>query len=135
MQKTLALALITALLAITSARAQVNLRTISPASGAFGVEAVTRITSIFRTTVAAADPQTVPDAKAQDAARRVLYQMGEGECAALSEIFHAECRLSSLNINIWPLGPSAQNAAQNNSVMTATAVYELRLRGQSETPP
>lgn len=89
-----------------------------------------RATSVFRTTVAFADPQTVPDARAQDAARRALYQMGEGECATLSEIFHAECRLSSLNILTPPL-PSAQDAAKNNTVMTATANYELRLGGQA----
>jgi hypothetical protein len=134
MKKTLALVLIAAaLLSTTNARAQVTMTTTATAS-AFGVDPIMRITSVFRTTVAVADPQTVPDERAQDAARRVLYQMGEGECATLSEIFHAECRLSSLNIWTPPLVPSAQNAAQNNAVMTATAVYELRLRGQVRGP-
>jgi hypothetical protein len=67
----------------------------------FGVDPIIRVTTSFRTT-AVTEPQVVPDAKAQETAPRALDGMAESECATLSEIFKAECRLSSLQI-IFPL--------------------------------
>jgi hypothetical protein len=64
------------------------------------------------------------DAKAQEAARRVLYGMADSECTTLSEIFQAECRLSSFAINSPSAAPLANTPPANS--MTATAVYELK---------
>ena len=93
-----------------------------PQGSAFGVDAITRITSSFRTPIIA-DPLG-SDSKAQESARRALYGMAEGECATLSEVFQAECRLSSFTINV-PILATTTSAAPANS-MTATAVYELK---------
>jgi hypothetical protein len=82
-----------------------------------------RITSAFRTTVALTPTQTTPDIEAQEAARRTLYRMAEGECAILSEMFQMECRLTSMQM----FAPAVERAAAWN-VMSATGVYELRPR-------
>jgi hypothetical protein len=60
----------------------------------FGADPVTRITTSFRTAIV---PE--PDAKAQETVRRTLYAMAGNECTILSEIFQADCRLSSFAIN------------------------------------
>jgi hypothetical protein len=75
-----------------------------------------RVTSTFQTTVAVIEPQAIPDAKAQETARRALYGMAESECSALSEIFKAECRLSSVLISI-PI--VVGNVTSNTSFATA----------------
>jgi hypothetical protein len=99
-----------------------------PPISAFGPDPIMRITVSFRTAVEATDARAVPDPKAQEAARRALYDMAASECTALSETFKAECRLGSLQIfgqvvpvqspNVPPVGPS----------LNATAVYELKLK-------
>jgi hypothetical protein len=98
---------------------------ISPLQGSpHSRESVIRITSVFRTPLALIPTQTVPDAQTEGTARRALYVMAGDECAVLSEIFQGECRLGSLQIAVPFAGPG--NPVSN--VMTATAVYELRLR-------
>jgi hypothetical protein len=126
--KALATTLIAAVLPATSATAQFTITTQGPQqTSAFGVDPVIRVTTSFRTTVVT-DPQLVPDAvKAQETAHRALYGMADSECATLSEIFKAECRLSSVQISI-PVTPA--NAPPSN-VMTATAVYELKPKGSA----
>jgi hypothetical protein len=99
--------------------------TTSPAqqNTAFGVEPMVRVTSTFRTTIAVPEPQAIPDAKAQETARRALYGMAEGECATLSEVFQAECRLSNVSMLVLaPIGSVPPNT------MSATATYDLRPR-------
>jgi hypothetical protein len=131
--KTLAVVAIVVALSVTSASAQTVTTFGSPQPTAFGVDPVMRVTSTFRTTVAVIEPQAIPDAKAQETARRALYGMAESECSALSEIFKAECRLSNVSISI-PIvfGNVASNtsfaSAPSNS-MSATAIYELKPRG------
>lgn len=128
--KTSAMAAIAASLLATSASAQFNpfFQYYNnpfygpPQGSAFGADPITRITSSFRTPIIA-DPLG-SDAKAQESARRALYGMAEGECATLSEVFQAECRLSSFTLNI-PIVATTTSAAPANS-MTATAVYELK---------
>ncbi len=38
--------------------------------------------------------------KAQEDARRVVYDLAEHECAVLREVLASECRLDSINVNI-----------------------------------
>jgi len=125
--KILAILPVTLVLAATSVTAQVNVA--APQGGASNVVPAMRVTTTFRATVVAVETQTILDPKPQETARRTLYGMAEGECAALSEVFKSECRLSSLSI-VNPVITnmlSAPNLA--SAIMTATAVYELRPRG------
>jgi hypothetical protein len=62
--------------------------------------------------------------KAQETARQQLYRMADGECAILSDIYKADCRMGSVVINNPALVPNASIM----SVLTATATYELRAR-------
>ena len=68
--KSLAILLVVAALAATSATAQVTMP-IPP--GAQRTEQPLRVTSTFRTTIALTPTQIVPDAAAQETARRALY--------------------------------------------------------------
>ncbi len=125
--KILAILPVTLVLAATSVTAQVNVA--APQGGASNVVPAMRVTTTFRATVVAVETQTILDPKPQETARRTLYGMAEGECAALSEVFKSECRLSSLSI-VNPVITnmlSAPNLA--SAIMTATAVYELTPRG------
>ncbi len=125
--KILAILPVTLVLAATSVTAQMNVA--APQGGASNVVPAMRVTTTFRATVVAVETQTILDPKPQETARRTLYGMAEGECAALSEVFKSECRLSSLSI-VNPVITnmlSAPNLA--SAIMTATAVYELTPRG------
>jgi len=125
--KILAILPVTLVLAATSVTAQVNVA--APQGGASNVVPAMRVTTTFRATVVAVETQTILDPKPQETARRTLYGMAEGECAALSEVFKSECRLSSLSI-VNPVITnmlSAPNLA--SAIMTATAVHELTPRG------
>ncbi len=125
--KILALLSMTFVLAATSVNAQVNVA--APQGGAFGIDPIMRVTTTFRVTVVPVETQTISDPKPQETARRTLYGIAEGECAALSEVFKSECRLSSLSI-VNPVVTnmlSAPNLA--SAIMTATAVHELTPRG------
>jgi len=123
--RSLAIPLVVALLAAGSATAQVAapppippLQPIAPRT-----EQPLRITSNFRTMVALAPTQLVPDSAAQEVARRALYAMAADECTALSEVFKSDCRLTSVQIVAFPpLGSNAQPA----NVLNATATYELK---------
>ena len=125
--KILAILPVTLVLAATSVTAQVNVA--APQGGASNVVPAMRVTTTFRATVVAVETQTILDPKPQETARRTLYGMAEGECAALSEVFKSECRLSSLSI----VNPVITNMLSSpnlaSAIMTATAVYELRPRG------
>ena len=124
--KILAILPVTLVLAATSVTAQVNVA--APQGGASNVVPAMRVTTTFRATVVAVETQTILDPKPQETARRTLYGMAEGECAALSEVFKSECRLSSLLI-VNPVVPSPVAPNLASAIMTATAVYELRPRG------
>jgi hypothetical protein len=135
--KTLASVAIAVALSVTSAGAQVTTTFGAPQSTAFGVDPVMRVTSSFRTTVAVTEPQAIPDANAQEAARRALYGMVESECTALSEIFKAECRLSNVSVQLPVV---VNNVASNTTyasvppnTMSATATYERKPRGVAST--
>ena len=111
-----------------SALAQITLNSSPNPPSSFADQTI-RVTTSFRTPLPPpADAQTPPDTKAHDAARRELYRMAENECAALSEIYKAECHLTSVTINQTFL---PANAPPSN-VLNATAVYELR---RSRTAP
>jgi hypothetical protein len=124
--KILAFLSMTFVLAATGVNAQVNVT--APQVGAFGVDPTMRVTSTFRVTIVPVETQTISDPKPQQTARRTLYEIAEGECAVLSEVFKSECRLSSLSI-INPVVPSAVAPNLASAMMTASAVYELRPRG------
>jgi len=118
--KSLAILLVVAALAATSATAQI---TTAPPIAPRTNEQPLRVTSTFRTIVALTPTQMVPDAAAQETARRALYAMAADECAALAEIFKSDCRLTLVQIVAFPpLGSNAQPA----NVLNATATYELR---------
>jgi hypothetical protein len=106
------------------AAAQVTI-TPPPHSSAFGVDPIIRITTGFRAALAGSDPQSVPDAAMQEAARRAIYTMAMKECAVLSESFKAECRLGSVTTYT---GATAPNPAAPPGHMTGTATYELKPR-------
>jgi hypothetical protein len=89
-----------------------------------GTDQIIRVTVSFRTAVEAPEPRAVPDAKAQETARRALYEMAASECAALSEVFKADCRLSSLQI--LPALAVPANAPPSNPTMNASVVYNLK---------
>ena len=105
------------------AGAQVTLQTVPPQPQAFGPDPVVRITTSFRAP-ASVDGHGIPDAKSQETARQQLYRMADGECAILSDIYKADCRMGSVVINSPALVPNAAIT----SVLTATATYELRAR-------
>jgi hypothetical protein len=107
-----------AFIAATSAAAQV-VPTTPP--GPTRADAPLRVTSTFRAAAELAPTQLVPDAAAQEKARRALYTMAADECAVLSEIYKSDCHLTSLQVTA-PLVPNVQPA----NVLIATATYELR---------
>ena len=98
-----------------------------PAPSAFGPDPVIQITTTFRARIeGTADPRDVPSPTAQDAARRMLYNMAANECTVLAEYWRAECRLSSVFVSLAdPAQPEAQPQAPS---MFGTAVYELKPR-------
>ena len=114
-----------AFVAATSATAQVA-TPIPP--GPTRADAPLRITSTFRAAVDLAPTQLVPDAAAQEKARRALYAMAADECAVLSEIYKSDCHLTSLQITA-PLVPNVQPP----NVLVATATYELRPLRQTQS--
>jgi len=124
--KILAILPVTFVLVATSVNAQVNVTT--PQGGAFGIDPTMRVTTTFRVTVVPVETQTISDPKPQETARRTLYGIAEGECAALSEVFKSECRLSSLSV-VNPFVPNPVAPSLASATMTATAVYEFRPRG------
>jgi hypothetical protein len=128
--RTPAVIMIAVLLLVKSATAQtISTYTGQPQVSAFGVDPTIRIAAQFRVRIeGVTDPRDVPDAKAQAAARRALYEMAANECAALSEIWKAECRLGSFSITavVFPSNNTPQNA-----VMTGAANYELRPKGSA----
>jgi len=117
-----ALAILALAISAQSAAAQVTFGSPPNPPSSFS-EQIIKVTTSFRTPLAAADGQTVPDAKAQESARHELYRMAENECAGLSEIYKAECHLTSIAVNpAFSLPPSSPPP----NALSATAVYELR---------
>ncbi len=105
-----------------SAAAQVSFSTPPNPPSSFAEQTI-KVTTSFRAPLAVADGQTVPDAKAQEAARWELYRMTEHERAGLSEIYKAECHLTSVAINVaFPLPPGSPPP----NALSATAIYEPR---------
>jgi hypothetical protein len=94
-----------------------------PLSAAFG-DPIIRVTAAFRAPIEGADPRAVPDARSQEATRRALYDMAAKECAVLSEIFKAECRLTAVRMP----APVVQLITSTSPAQTATANYEMRPR-------
>jgi hypothetical protein len=118
-------------LSVTSASAQmtilnspippsINSPVAPPTSSVFGADPIVRISTTFRIVVATKDTESLNDVKAQETGRRTLYGMAEGECAILSEIFQAECRLNSFTITSLAVN------LPPTSMMAATAIYELK---------
>jgi hypothetical protein len=112
------------LMFIASAEAQTMVIGPNNRETAFGTDPVIRVNSLFRTQVTLKEGQTVPDGTALETARRELYQMAEGECQTLSQVFKAECRLSVVTIN--GVLPAPNQPPQ--STVTANASYELRVK-------
>jgi hypothetical protein len=107
--------------AAPGAFSHIAITTPTPASG---TDQIIRVTVSFRSAVEVTEPRAVPDAKAQETARRALYDMAVSECAALSEVFKAECRLSSLQILPALVAPA--NAPLSNPTINASVVYNLK---------
>ena len=91
---------------------------------AFATEPVIHITSQFRTAVTLKEGQVVAEGTTLETARRELYQMAENECQTLSQIYKAECRLSS--VTIAGAFPNPNQPPQNT--VSASATYQLRTR-------
>jgi hypothetical protein len=113
-----------ALTLATAANAQLTTTFGSSPPSAFAAEPTIRVTTTFRTTVAVIEGQTIPDAKSQESARQILYRMAEGECATLSEIYKAECRLGSILITTTATIPGSLPP----NGMGASVVYELKTK-------
>jgi hypothetical protein len=125
--RTVAAIMTAALLSATSASAQIVTQP-QPQPSAFGTDPTIRITAQFRARIeGVTDPREVPDGKAQEAARRALYAMAANECATLSEIWKAECRVSGFSVvaAAFPLSNIQQPPVPS---MTGTATFELRVR-------
>jgi hypothetical protein len=120
---------VTTLMLASSAHAQTALTFGSQQPSAFGTDPIIRVTVAFRTGIASSESQAVPDVKAQEAARRTIYSMAGGECAVLTEVFQAECRLGNVAIFTTPV-PTPANSPSSN-VLNATANYELKPRPPS----
>lgn len=121
------IAIIVAMLFSASTSANAQVATPLPAPSAFGVDPIIRVTSVFRAKIeGVTDIRDVPDAKAQEAVRKSLYDMAVNECAALAESLKAECRLS----NIVIIAPNTVIVGTYGipPAMTATALYELKPR-------
>ena len=126
--KTLAGVAIAVTLAATSAHAQTAILSPSPISPPINwADPIIRITTTFRIAVATKDTESINDVKAQETGRRTLYGMAAGECAILSEMFKADCRLNNFTITSLASPPSNLPT----SMMAASAVYELKPGGQS----
>jgi hypothetical protein len=114
-----------ALLFATAATAQTI--TISPRADA--PTAVTAPPLRIQTSIQIALPaSSVEDeAKAMESARRQLYQSANNECAILSDIFKADCRLVSANAN-----SSTQERGVSGPSINAhlNASYELSPRSR-----
>jgi hypothetical protein len=114
----------TALMFTTAANAQVMTTTTFGSQPSAFAEPTLRITTGFRTATAPAEGQTIADPKSQESARQILYRMAEAECATLSEIYKADCRLASVSVSTLPALP---NSGPPNG-MGASAVYELKTK-------
>jgi hypothetical protein len=129
--KTLAAVAIAVVLSAASASAQTTILSAPPNPPPINwADPIIRITTTFRIAVATKDTESLNDVKAQETGRRTLYGMAEGECAILSEMFKAECRLNSFSIG--SLSSSPNNPP--TSMMAASAVYELKPGGQGSQP-
>jgi hypothetical protein len=91
----------------------------------FGPDPIMRVTVSFRTAVATAETQGMSDAKAAEVVRRTLYGMAANECTVLAEMFKAECRLNSMVMT------SVVGTINPSGVMSATAIYEVKVTGQT----
>jgi hypothetical protein len=125
--KGLTVILLALALSATGASAQQQIRAGGPLNPAFGTDPIIRVTVSFRAAIEGADARAVPDPKAQDAARRALYDMAATECSTLSETFKAECRLGSLQIFPQMATPAQPpNGPPTIASLNATAIYELK---------
>jgi hypothetical protein len=118
----LALSIVVLVMSAHGSLAQVTLGT-PPSSASSFTEQTIKVTTTFRTPFTVPDGQAAADTQAQAAARRELYRLTDSECAALSEIYKAECHLTGVTIATYV--PVLTNAPQSYS-LSATAVYELR---------
>jgi hypothetical protein len=118
-----------ALTLMTAASAQTtSLPSTEPAASAFGPDPIIQITTTFRARIEGlADPRDVPSTTAQDTARRTLYDMAANECTVLSQVWKAECRLSSFSVYVALANPGRPYPEPPQvPSMFGTAVYELR---------
>jgi hypothetical protein len=123
--KGLAVMLMSLALSVTGASAQALVTTGPQQNTPFGPDPIIRVTVMFRAAIEGTDARTAPDAKAQETARRSLYDMASSECTALSEAFKAECRLGTLQVTqFFPV--SAPNLPPAAPALNATATYELK---------
>jgi hypothetical protein len=73
-----------------------------------------RVTVNLNTFVAAPTDSSEEAVKAQEAGRRLVYGLAAHECAVLLELFAADCRLESVNVNVQR-APGNQFAAQQRA--------------------
>lgn len=73
-----------------------------------------RITIGVNTFVAAPADNGEEALKAQEAGRRMIYELAAHECAVLLDVLAGECRLESVNVNVQR-APANQFAAQQRA--------------------
>lgn len=94
----LLLAAVFALVGVASAQT-IEIRTNQPPSSAVNAEQV-RISVGVNVFMAAPGDDSEQGQKAQEAGRKIVYELAGHECAVLREVLASECRLESININV-----------------------------------
>ena len=121
--------IVAALMSMTAASAQTEIGSeTAPPASAFGPNPIIQITTTFQARLdGVASPRDVPSATAQDAARRLLYNMAANECLVLVEYWKAECRLNSFRMYTSLESIGDLGGAPSIPSMFGIAIYELRL--------
>ncbi len=107
--------LLSALVAVFATAASAQTIVVNPRQSMAPVSAEQiRITVGVNTFVPAPADNGEEALKAQEAGRRMMYELAAHECAILIDVLASECRLESVNVNVQR-APSNQFAAQQRA--------------------
>jgi len=94
----LLLAAVFALVGVASAQT-IEIRTNQPPSSAVSAEQV-RISVGVNVFMSASGDDSEQAQKAQEAGRKMVYELAGRECAVLREVLASDCRLESVNVSV-----------------------------------
>lgn len=114
------------LFALASGAASAQTITIQPSNSAFSgaspIATVQRIESSMSFIVTAPATAEVEELKKRsEAARRAIYEMAASECATLSDVFKADCRL----LNVRASSSTQRGSGEGSINANGSASYEL----------